>query len=89
MINRTKTLMAKKRTKSDRDAVSEVDAVPEQRKRPEEGRYCLQVDRQTKSSYPTYEDAEEAALIIKKGHPVVRVVVHDTVEGVHKVIELP
>jgi hypothetical protein len=47
------------------------------------------VDRQTKSSYPTYEAAEAAALVIKTGHPIVRVMIHDTVEGVSKIIEVP
>jgi len=38
---------------SDKD----VDEAPSQRKRPESGRYLLQVDRQTKGSYPTAEAA--------------------------------
>jgi hypothetical protein len=59
-----------------------------QRKRPE-SRFCLQVDRQTKASYATYEAAEQAALVIKKGHPIVRVAIYDTVESVNKVIDLP
>jgi hypothetical protein len=58
-------------------------------KRPEKGQFCLQVDRQTKASYATYEAAEQAALVIKKGHPIVRVAIYDTVECVNKVIELP
>ena len=32
---------------------TEVNEVVSQRKRPESGRYLLQVDRQTKGSYPT------------------------------------
>jgi hypothetical protein len=59
-----------------------------QRKRPEKGQFVLQVDRQTKASYTTYEAAEEAGLVIKRGHPVVQVVVYDAVTGVNKVIEL-
>jgi hypothetical protein len=31
--------------------------------------------RQTKASYATYEAAEQAALVIKKGHPIVRVAI--------------
>jgi hypothetical protein len=92
MRNRTKTLTTKTRTETGsvhRETVSEQEAAPGQRKRPQEGRFCLQVDRQTKASYPTYEAAEQAALNIKTGHPIVRVVIHDTVEGVNKVIELP
>jgi len=60
-----------------------------QRKRPEKGQFWLQVDRQTKGSYATYEAAAQAALVIKKAHPIVRVVICDTVERVDKVTELP
>ena len=51
-----------------------------QRKRPESGRYLLQVDRQTKASYATIETAQAAGLAIKTGHPVVQVSVYDSVE---------
>ena len=61
--------------------------VVSQRKRPEVGRFLLQVDRQTKASYLTGEAAEEAGKIIKEGHPLVQVAVYDTVESVHKIIE--
>jgi hypothetical protein len=60
-----------------------------QRKRPDKGPFRLQVDRQTKESYATYEDAEAAGLAIKKRHPIVQVAVYDTLKGVHKIIELP
>ena len=60
-----------------------------QRRKPEPGQFRLQVDRQTKSSFPTFEAAEQAGLVIKKGHPVVRVSVYDAVECVNRVIELP
>ena len=59
-----------------------------QHKRTEE-RFRLQVDRQTKASYATYEAAEQTALTIKKAHPIVRVAVYDAVEGINKIIELP
>ena len=68
------------------------ETVPEpvtQRKKAEGGRFRLQVDRQTKASYPTYEAAEEAGLGIKKEHPVVQVTVYDGVASVNKIIELP
>ena len=35
------------------DSDKDVDEAPSQRKRPEAGRYWLQVDRQTKGSYTT------------------------------------
>jgi hypothetical protein len=60
-----------------------------QRKRPESGRFRLQVDRQTKASYATFDDAEGAGLAIKKGYPVVQVSVYDATDAVNKIIELP
>jgi hypothetical protein len=60
-----------------------------QRKRLDGGRFRLQVDRQTKASYATYEAAEKAGLVIKKEHPILQVAVHDGVEGVNKMIALP
>ena len=60
-----------------------------QRKRPELGQFRLQVDRQTKASFATYEEAEEAALAIKKGHPKLQVAVYDGVKSVNQLIELP
>ena len=60
-----------------------------QRPQADNGRFRLRVDRQTKSSYDTYEAAEAAGMIIKKAHPVVQIAVYDTAEGGHKLLELP
>ena len=60
-----------------------------QRQKPEIGQFRLQVDRQTKASFTTYDAAREAGLEIKKGYPVVRVAVYDVVECVNQIIELP
>jgi len=68
---------------------NEVDVMPSQRKRPETGRYLLQVDRQTKGSYPTQEAAQSAALLIKKGYPIVQVSVYDSVEYSDTLVEAP
>jgi len=68
------------------------DPAPElfsQRKRPEIGQFRLQVDRQTKASFSTYEAAHEAGLQIKKDFPVVHVAVYDSKESVNQIIELP
>jgi hypothetical protein len=68
------------------------ESVPEpvtQRKRVDGGRFLLQVDRQMKNSYETYEAAEKVGLGIKKEHPTLQVAVYDGVEGVNKIIELP
>ena len=67
----------------------EVDEAPSQRRRPESGRYLLQVDRQTKGSYLTSEAARTAAMAIKKGYPIVQVSVYDTVEYTHTIMEAP
>jgi len=74
-----------------KDAVDADDSAPiaGQQTKPETGQFRLQVDRQTKASYATYAAAEAAALAIKKGHPVVRVTVYDTVAGASTLIDLP
>jgi len=55
----------------------------------EKGPFRLQVDRQTKDSYATYEEAEAAGLAIKKRFPIVQVTVYDAVKSERKIIELP
>lgn len=60
-----------------------------QRRKPESGQFHLQVDRQTKATFSTYEAAEKAGKEIKRGHPVVRVAVYDTVECSDWIIEVP
>jgi hypothetical protein len=66
-----------------------VDEAPSQRKRPESGRYLLQVDRQTKGSYQTAEAAQAAARVIKTGYPIVQVSVYDSVDYTHTLVEAP
>ena len=68
------------------------ESVPEpvtQRKQADSGRFRLQVDRQTKASYATYEAAEKAGLEIKKEYPILQVAVYDGVQSVNKIIESP
>ena len=67
----------------------EVEEMFSQRKRPERGRYLLQVDRQTKGSYTTSETAQAAALVIKKNYPIVQVSVYDSVDNSHTLVEAP
>jgi hypothetical protein len=68
---------------------TETEEVFSQRKRPEAGRYFLQVDRQTKASYKTSEAAHSAALEIKTRYPVVKVTIYDSIEGSHTLVEQP
>jgi hypothetical protein len=56
---------------------------------PERGQFRLQVDRQTKASYTTFEAAEEAGMAIKKSYPILQVAVYDLLESVNKIIDLP
>ena len=60
-----------------------------QRRKPDIGQFRLQVDRQTKASFATYEAAEGAGMVIKKGHPVVQVSVYDRVGNTNTLAELP
>jgi hypothetical protein len=71
------------------DTEEPVQEVISQRRKPDVGQFRLQVDRQTKASFTTYEAAEAAGMIIKKAHPVVRVAVYDAVECVNRILELP
>jgi hypothetical protein len=63
--------------------------VSSERRRADTKQFRLQVDRQTKSSYASYEAAEQAGLRIKKSHPIVSVTVYDSVGGISKSIDLP
>jgi hypothetical protein len=67
----------------------DVEEVLSQRKRPERGRFLLQVDRQTKGSYTTSEAAQAAAAAIKKNYPIVKVSVYDSVDNSDTLIEAP
>ncbi|MBV1700045.1 MAG: hypothetical protein KGK33_05425 [Hyphomicrobiales bacterium] len=71
------------------DAAEEMEEAFSQRKRPESGRYLLQVDRQTKGSYKTAEAAQAAALVIKTAYPIVQVSVYDSVGNTNTIVEKP
>jgi hypothetical protein len=71
------------------DSDKETEEVPTQSKRPERGRFLLQVDRQTKGSYTTSADAQAAALAIKKNYPIVQVSVYDSVDNTNTIVEAP
>lgn len=64
------------------------DDVPARRAPAEQGRYRLQVDRQTKGSYPTHEAAMDAALAIKRAYPILHVAVFDAQEGQSELVAL-
>jgi hypothetical protein len=70
------------------DADLGTDDVPTRRAPAEQGRYRLQVDRQTKGSYPTHEAAMEAAVAIKRAYPILHVAVFDAQEGQSELVAL-
>jgi hypothetical protein len=51
--------------------------LPMGQKKPVLHRYWLQVDRQTKGSYQTPQEAETAAKTIKSSHPLLLVGIYD------------
>jgi hypothetical protein len=55
--------------------------------RPAQGRYRLQVDRQTKSTFESLDEAQKVGQAIKKAHPIVQVSVYDAVESAQTVLE--
>ena len=63
--------------------------VQTQKRKPEPGRFWLQIDRQTKSSYDTEEAAAAAGLTIKKNFSMVQVAVYDRKDGSNRILELP
>lgn len=67
----------------------ETDAVSSQKRKPELGRFWLQIDRQTKRSFDTSEEAEAAGLLIKKNFSKLQVAVYDKEESANKILELP
>ena len=60
-----------------------------QYKRPEAGRYRLQVDRQTKGYFATLEAAEKSGLVIKQKYPKLHVSIYDGAESTNKTVQLP
>ena len=60
-----------------------------QKQKPERGQFRLQVDRQTKQSFATYEAAAQAGMAIKSNYPLLQVAVYDRLASVETIIELP
>ena len=60
-----------------------------QKKKAEPGRFWLQIDRQTKSSHNTLEEAEAKGLLIKKNFSNLQVSVYDKKEGSNTILAVP
>lgn len=52
----------------------------------ETGRYWLQIDRQTKSSYDQLDAAQAAGEALKKKFPQVHIALYDNQSGLHSVL---
>ena len=65
------------------------EEAPPQRKQTEAGRYLLEVDRQTKGSFITFEAARSAAMQIKSGFPILQVSIYDSVSKSYTLVDLP
>jgi hypothetical protein len=84
------TLLQTIKSSTKASGTDEAAAIPgRQGKRSEAGNFQLQVDRQTKLFYGTYEAAERAGVAIKQSHPIVQVSIYNAAEGSMKIIELP
>ena len=55
--------------------------------RPTLGRFRLQVDRQTKATYASMDEAETAGKAIKKAHPIVQVSVYDAEQSAQTMLD--
>jgi hypothetical protein len=79
--------MALRSTKmaKDSDPIETAPLAVDQRKQPDQ-RFRLQVDRQTKRSFPTLKAAVDAGALIKKAHPIVQVSVYDAVDAVNQMV---
>jgi hypothetical protein len=86
MALRPTSKITSSKSKSETDPIETAPVAVNQEKRREE-RYRLQVDRQTKKTFTTSEEAEAAGRLIKNAHAIVQVSVYDAVDFTNKMIE--
>lgn len=55
--------------------------------RPPLERFRLQVDRQTKATFASMDEAEKAGKAIKKAHPIVQVSVYDAEQSAQTILD--
>jgi hypothetical protein len=66
---------------------AEIVSPPASQARPPLGRFRLQVDRQTKATFASLSDAQNAGREIKKTHPIVQVSIYDAEESQQTVLD--
>jgi hypothetical protein len=70
-----------------KEAAAEPVAAKAGQNRPTLGRFRLQVDRQTKATYASMDEAETAGKAIKKAHPIVQVSVYDAEQSAQTMLD--
>ncbi len=70
-----------------KEAAAEPVATKAGQNRPILGRFRLQVDRQTKATYASMDEAETAGKAIKKAHPIVQVSVYDAEQSAQTLLD--
>jgi hypothetical protein len=70
-----------------KEAAAEPVATKAGQNRPTLGRFRLQVDRQTKATYASMDEAEKAGKAIKKAHPIVQVSVYDAEQSAQTMLD--
>jgi hypothetical protein len=76
------TITMKRPEKHEAEDVLSVD-----QRRPALERFRLEIDRQVKVSFASFEEAEKAGRAIKKAYPVVQVSVYDAEEHRQQILE--
>ena len=76
------TMSIKRPEKPEADDVLQVD-----QRRPALKRFRLEIDRQMKVSFASFEEAEKAGKAIKKAYPIVQVSVYDADEHRQQILE--
>ncbi len=70
-----------------KEAAAEPATTKAGQNRPALGRFRLQVDRQTKATYASMDEAETAGKAIKKAHPIVQVSVYDAEQSAQTLLD--
>ena len=70
-----------------KEAAAEPATAKAGQNRPILGRFRLQVDRQTKATYASMDEAETAGKAIKKAHPIVQVSVYDAEQSAQTLLD--
>jgi len=80
-------LMAKMTMPKKKESTEDDEPFVKGQTRPQEKRFLLKIDSQTKASFDSEEEAQKAGKAIKKAFPVVRVKVYDSKEHAETLVD--